>query len=315
MHRYLAANLGHERFAAADRGMYPGADSAAKLRSLTGEAFFDSRFAQTVQGLPGELFSTTLLRLPATQEMVESPFLDRLAVRYFVTAPWGEIFGASGSTPGDGSTVTLEPGRPASVPLKVNGPIRGVGITWPGVVLERTRIDVSIRDARGTELAKTSRVALPEAGTPIDIAVAGEGIPAGTPLTAVFTVATAAPVVVAADGGRPAVSTVTPEDDGLRLAYAGNSTVWERTTALPRIRWASEVVRRFRPVVADVRADRQRAAAATRWCWTAAAGAAPAGRPATVDRDRGRHRRHRGPGRRTGRRLPGRRRRASRTAG
>jgi len=240
VHRFLAAHLGHERFAAAGRGMYPGADSEAKLRSLTGEAFFDSRFAQTVQGLPDELFNTTLLRLPDTQEMVESPLLDRLAVRYFVTAPWGEIFGASRFDPGDGSTVTLQPGRPVSVPLKVNGPIRGVGITWPGVVLERTRIDVSIRDARGTELAKTSRVVLPEAETPIDIAVAGEGIPAGTPLTAVFTVATAAPVVVSADGGLPAVSTVTPEDDGLKLAYVGNSTVWERTTALPRIRWASE---------------------------------------------------------------------------
>ncbi|MEV4533073.1 YfhO family protein [Asanoa sp. NPDC049518] len=244
VHRFLAANLGHERFAAADRGMYPGADSEAKLRSLTGEAFFESRFAETVQGLPGELFGSTLLRLPATPEMVRSPVLDRLSVRYFVTTPWEKIFGTERVDAGDGSTVTLEPGRPVSVPLAVQGPIRGVGITWPDKLPERSRVDVSIRDGRGTELAKNSRVLLdsdPEADTPSYIALAGDGIAAGTPLTAVFTVATAAPVTLAASGGRPAVSTVVPGDDGLELAYAGNSTVWERTTALPRIRWASEV--------------------------------------------------------------------------
>ncbi|GIF70479.1 hypothetical protein Ais01nite_85140 [Asanoa ishikariensis] len=241
VHRYLAANIGHERFAAAARGMYPGADSEAELRSLTGEAFFDSRFAQTVQGLPGELFGSTLLRLPDTDEMVRSPVLDRLSVRYFVTAPWGTIFGAKRVENGDGSTATLEPGQPVAVPLKVKGPIRGLAIIWPGAGLARTRIDVSIRDAAGTELAKASRVVLPLQEAPINIPIGGEDIPAGTPLTAVFTNTSTAPVTVAAIGGRPAVSTVVPADDGIKLVYAGNSTIWERKTALPRIRWASEV--------------------------------------------------------------------------
>jgi hypothetical protein len=241
VHRYLAANLGHERFAAADRGMYPGADSEARLRSLTGEAFFERRFAETVQGLPGELFASTLLRLPATEEMVRSPILDRLSVRYFVTTPWAEIFGAERVDGGDGSTVTLEPGRPVSVPLTVAGPVRGVGVTWAASA-QRTRVDVSIRDARGREVTKTNRVEpWVEAGKTSYVAVAGDDIPAGTALTAVFTVATDQPVTVAADGGRPAVSTVASADDGLKIAYAGGSTVWERTTALPRIRWASEV--------------------------------------------------------------------------
>jgi hypothetical protein len=242
VHRYLATNLGHERFASADRGMYPGADSEAKLRSLTGEAFFESRFAETVQGLPGELFGTTLLRLPATVEMVRSPILDRLSVRYFVTTPWAKLYGTERVADGDGSTVTLEPGQSVSVPLTVDGPIRGVGVTWAADATSRTRLDVSIRDARGEEITKTRRVELrAEAGTTSYAAVAGDDIPAGTPLTAVLTVGSEKPVTIAADSGRPAVSTVAPVDDGLKVAYAGNSVVWERTTAMPRIRWASRV--------------------------------------------------------------------------
>ncbi|SNT66191.1 hypothetical protein SAMN05421812_13418 [Asanoa hainanensis] len=240
VHRYLAANLGHERFAAADYGMYPGADSAAKLRSLTGEAFFDGRFAETVQGLPGEQFGATLLRVPATHEMARSPILDRLAVRYFVTPPSADVFGTERVAGGDGSTVALEPGRPVSVPLATKGPIRGVGFIFAAALTRPTRIEVSIRDARGAELTRAERsVRWRKIGTPTYVPIAGEDIPAGTPLTAVVVVDR--PVTVAGEGSRPAISTVTPAADGLRIAYAGNSTVWERTTALPRIRWASRV--------------------------------------------------------------------------
>ncbi|MEV0716687.1 YfhO family protein [Asanoa sp. NPDC050611] len=241
VHRYLAANLGHERFAASDNGMYAGADSAAKLRSLTGETFFEQRFAQTVQGLPGELFGSTLLRLPPTPELVRSPVLDRLAVRYFVTAPWDKPFGTEAVAAGDGSTVTLRPGGSWTVPLRVRGPIRGVGVTPPTGIRAATRIAVSIRDPRGTELAGGSRVG-PKGrkGTPAYVVVNGEHIPAGTRLTAVIRV-DGAPLVAAGDRGRPAVSTVAAAADGLSVAYAGSSVVWDRATALPRFRWASAV--------------------------------------------------------------------------
>jgi len=283
VHRYLAGNLGHDRFAEADGGMYSGADSPAKLRSLTGEAFFDRRFAETVEGLPGELFGSTLLRLPATEEMARSPILDRLAVRYLVTTPWAPVFGEQAVDPGDGSTVTITPGEPASVPLAVRGPIRGVALTWQAAVPRSTRVEVSIRDAGGRELARGGRTgSRTKPGQPVWVAVPGDGIPAGTPLTAVFTVTGSRPVAVAADGGRPAVSTVAArEDDGLRVAYAGSSTVWERTTALPRIRWASAV-----HVGADT-AARVDALAGTalkpdQVVLDSAPASPPAGRPATV---------------------------------
>ncbi|GIF71386.1 YfhO family protein [Asanoa siamensis] len=241
VHRFLAANLGHERFAASDDGMYAGADSAAKLRSLTGETFFEQRFAETVRGVPGELFATTLLRLPPTPDLVGSPVLDRLAVRYFVTAPWDQPFGAERVATGDGSSVLLRPGDRVTIPLGVRGPIRAVAVTTRAWVPAATRIEVSVRDARGTELARGSRGGLKiKGGIPAYVAVPGDHIPAGTPLTAVITV-TGDPVLVAGADGRPALSTVAAAPDGLEVAYAGNSVVWRRTTALPRFRWASEV--------------------------------------------------------------------------
>ncbi|HEV7707063.1 MAG TPA: YfhO family protein [Asanoa sp.] len=281
VHRYLAANLGHDRLASADGGMYPGADSAAGLRSLTGETFFDKRFAQTVSGLPGEMFGTTLLRLPATLTMAQSPVLDRLSVRYFVTPPEATIFGPERLAAVDGSTITLRPGQPQTVDVPVAGPIRGIAVTLPAEVPQTARIDVSVRDRQGHELAKGSRLALhAKTWQPTYVAVAGDGIPAGTSTVAVVTVNE--PVTIAAHGGRPAVSVVGAAADGLRIAYAGNSVVWERTTALPRIRWASEVY-----VGSDLR-SRMSALAGTglrpdEVVLDSAPPVPPAGRPASVD--------------------------------
>jgi hypothetical protein len=83
-------------------------------------------------------------------------------------------------------------------------------------------------------------------GQPFIIPVAADGVPAGTPLTAEVTLHTLSPVTVAAagptTGDTPAVSTVSGADDGLKLAYAGSSVIYQRLTALPRIRWASQAV-------------------------------------------------------------------------
>ncbi|MDG4833918.1 hypothetical protein O7627_32115 [Solwaraspora sp. WMMD1047] len=240
VHEFLAANLGHDRFAAAGGGMYPGADSAARLRSLTGETFFDHRFAETVQALPGELFGSTLLRLPTTVEMAQSPVLDRLSVKYLVNPPWATIFGRATVAGTDGGTVTLTPDAPVSVPLAVPGPLRAVGVTLPAAVGSAGRLDVVLRDAAGQELARGSRRFIRATpGEPFYVPVPGDRITPDGPLTAELTLRAGRPVEVAALAGAPAISTIAGEDDGLALAYAGNSVVWQRLAALPRVRWAS----------------------------------------------------------------------------
>lgn len=249
VHAFLAENLGHDRFAAADSGMYAGADSAAQLRSLTGETFFQKPFAQMIGAIPDVIYSGTLVRLDTTQQTARSPLLDRLSVRYLVTPPWTNPFGAKTPAVGDGSAFTMRPGEPVTLPLTTTGGLRGAGVTILGRPSADTRFDLEVRGADGTPIVAGSRLLdrkgdVPNDGKPIEmvVSVLGEDIPAGTRMTAQLTMSGPAPVRVVARDGRPAVAEVAARDDGLRLVYTGDSLVWRRDTALPRIRWASDAV-------------------------------------------------------------------------
>jgi hypothetical protein len=241
-HRFLAGNLGHERFAGSGGGMYVGADSGHRLRALTGHFFLNNRFAETVDALPGRQFGNppTYLNFPPDPDVMTHPVLDRLAVRYFVTSPAVPVPGRVTGARGDGSTVRLSPGEPVTVTLR--GPLRAVGLT-PEAAFPTdptTRIELVLTDAAGSPVARTDRLLYDLAiGRPFWIPVAAEGVPAGQTLTARLTLRAERPMVVRAASGLPAVSTVAPDDDGLRVAYAGSAVVYQRLRALPRIRWAS----------------------------------------------------------------------------
>ncbi|MGH3714117.1 MAG: YfhO family protein [Micromonosporaceae bacterium] len=243
VHRYLAGNLGHDRFAGTGGGMYVGADSAHRLRALTGHAFLNGRYAQVIDGLPGRQFGNppTYVNFPPSHVIATSPVLDRLGVKYFVVSPGAAGFGTWANAPTDGSTVTVRPGQPHTVPLTYAGPLRGVVVIPERPLpasLPDTTIEVSLRGPDGVELAKSRRVGMGLGpGANFVLPLAAEQVPAGTPLTAVITAS--APLTLRAQAGTAAVTTIAPKDDGLRVAYVGSSTVYERTRALPRIRWAS----------------------------------------------------------------------------
>jgi len=243
-HRFLADNLGHERFAGSGGGMYVGADSGHRLRALTGHFFLNDRFAETVDALPGRQFGDppTYLNFPPDPDVMTQPVLDRLAVRYFVVSPGAPVPGRVVKAPGDGSTVRLSPGQPVTVTLR--GPLRAVGLT-PAAAFRTdptTRVELVLTDAAGSPVARTDRLLYDLGiGRPFWIPVAAEGVTGKQPLTARITLRAERPMVVRGLSDRPAVSTVAPADDGLRLAYAGSAVVYQRLHALPRIRWASRV--------------------------------------------------------------------------
>src|SRR5204863_3030860 len=62
-------------------------------------------------------------------DVAQSPILDRLAVKYFITSPEDSILGVQRLNTGDGSSVTVAPDRPFTVDLGAVGPIRGIGIS------------------------------------------------------------------------------------------------------------------------------------------------------------------------------------------
>jgi hypothetical protein len=74
------------------------------------------------------------------------------------------------------------------------------------------------------------------------VPLAAEHVPAGTRLTAELTLHGPAPVTVAAGAGGPALTVVAPADDDLRLVYAAETVIYQRTRALDRARWASAAV-------------------------------------------------------------------------
>ncbi|HEX6074898.1 MAG TPA: YfhO family protein [Micromonosporaceae bacterium] len=241
-HRFLAGHLGHDRFAGSGRGMYVGADSAHRLRALTGHFFLNARFAETVDAIPGRQFGDppTYLNFPPDAAVITHPALDRLAVRYFVASPAAPVPGQASEAPDDGSTARLAPGEPVTVPLR--GPLRAVGLT-PAAAFPTdptTRVELVLEDSTGARVARVDRLLYDlRVGEPFWIPVTAEEVPAGDRLTARLTLRSDQPMEVRATAGTPAAATVAPADDGLRLVYAGSAVVYQRLHALPRIRWAA----------------------------------------------------------------------------
>ncbi|HKA85281.1 MAG TPA: YfhO family protein, partial [Acidimicrobiales bacterium] len=243
---FLSEHLGHERFVSTDYTLQPSANRVYGLRALTGRTFYEDTWGDLLEAINGGragLRSLSLVPyLPV--ERVQSPVLDRLAVRYYVTDAANPIYGEARDLrqPGGGRT-ELRPDEPVTIPLE--GPVRAVGLDLPvppNTGGERPRVEVELLDADGHVLATGSqRLFRWLQSGPWHVPVPGDGAP--TTVAARLTLVDAdRPLVVREYGGSPAAYLVLPEADGLRLVHAEGTAIYERTTALPRIRWASEAI-------------------------------------------------------------------------
>ncbi|WP_345536316.1 hypothetical protein [Phytohabitans rumicis] len=248
---YLASHLGHSRFFGMSRTVFGGVQAIHGLRSLGGHAFVEKQFAELVETLPGQQLplppkpASILAPDAPTRGVPDSPVLDRVSVSHYLTPPERAPFGTPHVDAGDGTTLSLQPDQTVTVPVPVSGPIRGVGVTPVGTVEQtlRTRISVVLRDPSGREVASAERLDRGiEAGTPFYVPLAAEDVPAGTALTAEITVREGS-LAVAGRGSAPAVSAVASADDGVKLVYDDSTvTIWQRTHALQRVRWAARAV-------------------------------------------------------------------------
>jgi hypothetical protein len=259
---YLAAHLGHQRYYGSDRAIFGSVDVMARLRALHGHTFLQRTFADLAAALPAEQFfvpPTAIVSDPLGGAAAISPVLDRAAVRYYVAPPELRPFGHVHIGATDGTTTTaLVPGRTVSVPVTVAGPVRGIGLTsapGPDGAAPMPPVSVVLRDASGAVVARGERRPANAEPGPSDPAAEGaigdawtvplvaDDVPPGTRLTADITLQDSAPVTVAASAdGRPALTVVTPADDGLRLVWAAQTVIYERTRAVERARWASSAV-------------------------------------------------------------------------
>lgn len=253
VHQFLAANLGEDRYAAGG-AMFVGSDSYYRLRALNGHQFVGKTFGEALDGMAGWGLGDppTYVNFRSTLQTAQQPLFDRLGVKYFVTAPWDEVFGSVTKAATGSGTSTIAGDQSLRLEVPGSGPVRGITLTIasPYRPARDAQITVSLQNAAGTEVARAEREVIAvggkqkglAAGEEFTIPIAAEDVPAGTALTAVITQDSASPLVVHGTTGADTLGVVRPADDGLRLAYAGNAVVYQRLTALPRIRWANEVV-------------------------------------------------------------------------
>ncbi|MEY9913283.1 hypothetical protein ABIA35_009550 [Catenulispora sp. MAP12-49] len=249
---FLAANLGHSRYAATSEATVLGTDSVYGLRALNGHAFLNSAFATLVKGVPGDpVPAPTRLAFSPDEAQATSPILDRLGVAYFTAAPSEQVFGTVHTAQGDGSSVDLQPNVPVTVQLPVGDDVRALGLVPTSAddvfsyapTSSDDWIEVTVTDGSGSVTSKRLTQGI-QTGVEFDVPIAMDSPASSGPRTATITLHSAKtkPLAVQAVAGTPALATVTDPGDGLKLVYAGSSVIYQRLNALPRIRWADSSV-------------------------------------------------------------------------
>ena len=240
-HLYLQQHRDGQRYAAGDWTTYPATADYYGLRTPVGHQFVEDRWGDLLRAVDPEVFLTpTFTRFSASVDLdrvASDPVLDRLAVRYWVT-PSIAVAGTPDRGRPDG-TVTLTEGTPLSCVVP-GGPLAGIAVGLPqrpDVVPGGGRLHVRVMTPAGP--AETSRPLGRDAVGPTRVAVVGDGLPADPVAVEVWATGLRAPLVLDAAGGSPLCRAVRPDPGGLRLAHAATGAlVYERPTALPRIRWA-----------------------------------------------------------------------------
>jgi hypothetical protein len=225
-----------------------GTNSAYQLRAVNGHNFINQSFATMIDGIyDGKIEHSTYIDFLQFNATATSPILDQLGTKYWVTALSDPVLGRYAFAKTDGSTTQLQPGRSVTVDLPISGPLRAVGVTPVGAITGSgsDSLSVVVHTASGATVAETDRLANTlaakmTAGSLFDVPVAADTLPAGTGLTATLTWHGSAPLTVQADAGAPAVTAVGGWNDGLRMVHVGDSAIYERLHAQPRIRWASQ---------------------------------------------------------------------------
>jgi len=255
-HDFLAENLGHDRYVATGNAMGTGTASYYNLRSLGGHAFVEQNFADMIKGVYAKAFLTpSYVQMPADPNVMNAAMLDKLGVRYLITAPGDKVLGTQRLVGTASGTSKIVPDSPVTVALPEGGPLRAIGVVLSepyATAATHPELDVSVLDSDGRQLASGSRRigGAVEAGPLFVPLVAGE-IPR-THLTVRIELKADNPMSVVADRNSPQLDVVGESNDGLQVVAAGAATVYERDSALPRIRWASSSV---------VQSDTQRALA------------------------------------------------------
>ena len=247
-HDFLAANLGQDRFAAAGSTMYSGTNAVYGFRSVTAHAFQPVTYREYLRAVEPDAYarSTTFPFLSAVDQTATSPLLDRAAARYWVTGPLDPLHGPAAVVVTGEDRLVLGEGVTGTAPLPA-GRLRGVTFTMAAAdgLAGLPALSVEVRGPDGNRLARgATRLHWFVRPGPVPVALGEVDVPPGATLHVRLVGADRGSVSLASDGERVAYTATGGRDDGLRLVHTAGAVTYERTAALPRIRWAgrAEVV-------------------------------------------------------------------------
>lgn len=249
-HAFLQTHLGSDRMVGDQLAMFPGTNRYYGIRSATGHAFTQPGWTDLLEAADPTVFVTpTFSSFHATATSVRSPVLDLMGVTYLVNDPSTPAYGTAHAAPPSDGTVPLAPGAPLTVPTDASG-LRSVGVTFAAPLsvtgAPYAALHVDVLGPSGAVVAGGTRRITGDvvAGTAFAVPVTDTGTSTGLRLRLRLRITLddgTHTATLAAHGGAPALATTTGSGDGLSIVLSDGATVYRRTTALPRIRWAATV--------------------------------------------------------------------------
>lgn len=245
-HAYLAAHLGNQRAVGIGSTLRPGTGFYYEQASAVGRAFVLPGWGRLLTQIdPNAFASATNLQLHGGAEVLTSPILDQLSVRYGATDLGTPVPGPVHTLGSGSSTTLLRDGVPVDVPVDSTG-IRSIGVTLRGFLSGAgdpdAQLDVELRNAAGETVSRGTVRIYAGLATGTQLAAALPYTAAAGPLTARLILRdTGQSVAVAARGTTPQLTIHTSTDDGLRIVQVTDSVLYERLDARARVRWAGTV--------------------------------------------------------------------------
>ncbi|GGU27667.1 YfhO family protein [Nocardioides albus] len=252
-HAFLKENLGEERYGASS-WEHTGVADHYRLRTPTGHEFTSPEWKALIAAVsPDAQLSRTYSDFPANVPTPgRQPVLDQLSVRYWATQP-REVIGAAEPVrvpPAQRQPLTVMSGQEATCQVPP-GELRGIEVTVPDGLRPRQQVPTTVRVEIGTgadAISSAQAVTKPiKRGARLRVAVPDHRFTSGpVPVTITFSGKRKPVHLAGRSDGSAICAPVRPErNDGLRVVHtSAGAVVYERASALPRIRWAgtSEVV-------------------------------------------------------------------------
>jgi hypothetical protein len=274
---FLRDNAGPDRVVPEGYTLFANASMLEGIRSVTGHGFHAPTWKSMVRKASPHAFasSPTLGQPSGEPESAASPIYDRMGARWFAGTPHHDPFGPRETLTLDRADcdVTADPGLVTAPPDMSYGlwsvePNPAVPVP-SGTVVGRLRVPGE-NGLHGVAVRFCNDAELPQGSSFEVTAVGNGGTATGTlPLRGSISRRDFALPVPAADlagddpidvtisfhspdgqavqmaggpGGGISADLIRPGQDGLKLAYAGDLRIYERTNALPRIHWAGRSV-------------------------------------------------------------------------